>query len=456
MLGIQTPSKKRVSESPKMSQQTPTSNEIAKEEKTRMEKALQFKKRITTQLTITRNTKTDIKNEIQACAQGLYELLKEAEEKIKALTNGHSTINSQKNNKETRKTEDTNLDQKSNIIKLLEENAKTLEEIKQKQITQEQNHQKTQNKEQEYISETNKIELREILKENNKIIRENNAKIDNLNENYKSYLNAVEKYTGRPTIPRKTLYSLIVSSKIETDTGHDLINKITDEVKTKGKEIKIDKVRKAKDRKVILSCSTKEERQKLKEKIEEAKDKFSIEEIKNKNPLVMLRFLTSTINDESIIKEIEERNKDIFKEINKEETKIEIAYKKKTTNNMKIHVILRVSPILWKRMTEKGFIHINVQRVAVWDQSPLIQCSHCLGYGHGKKFCKEKEEGEKCSHCGGQHLRKDCRELKEGGTPTCINCVKAKNKDTEHSAFSQECIIRKKWEELARASIAYC
>ncbi|GBP83806.1 hypothetical protein EVAR_56989_1 [Eumeta japonica] len=42
---------------------------------------------------------------------------------------------------------------------------------------------------------------------------------------------------------------------------------------------------------------------------------------------------------------------------------------------------------------------MGLQRRPVWDQSPLAQCSHCLGYGHSRRFCKEASE--KCAHCVG-------------------------------------------------------
>ncbi|GBP96469.1 hypothetical protein EVAR_48132_1 [Eumeta japonica] len=32
-------------------------------------------------------------------------------------------------------------------------------------------------------------------------------------------------------------------------------------------------------------------------------------------------------------------------------------------------------------------------RRPVWDQSPLVQCSRCLGYGHGKRFAKKCPRG---------------------------------------------------------------
>lgn len=334
----------------------------------------------------------------------------------------------------------------------------TIEEYIKKTIPTQEKKDSIQNN----TKDDNTENIKNIIQEQTEKMNQTNEKLEELGKTLegikeslgnKTYASVTASYPKSQPL-RQTLHSVIVTSKTGTDTGHELMNKITEEIKTKGKEIKIDKIRKAKDRKVILSCSTEEDKRKLKEKIEEAQDQFTIEDIKNKNPLVILRNVINTNSDEDIIGSVRERNKSIFKDI--ESAEMEIAYKKRTVNNMKMHVVLRVSPILWKRMTEKGHVYTHMQKVTVWDQSPLIQCSTCLGYGHGKKYCKESEEGEKCSHCGGQHHRKACEEIKEGKIPTCINCKKAKINDVKHSAFSQECTIRNKWEDIARASIAYC
>ncbi|XP_050676833.1 uncharacterized protein LOC126973533 [Leptidea sinapis] len=89
---------------------------------------------------------------------------------------------------------------------------------------------------------------------------------------------------------------------------------------------------------------------------------------------------------------------------------------------------MSVSPQIWKRVTENGQLHIDIQRIQVEDQSPLLQCTRCLGYGHGKRFCKE--EVDSCSH--------------------------SKADINDHNAFSQSCPVRKQWDDLARSSVAYC
>ncbi|KAL4704435.1 hypothetical protein ACJJTC_014367 [Scirpophaga incertulas] len=110
-----------------------------------------------------------------------------------------------------------------------------------------------------------------------------------------------------------------------------------------------------------------------------------------------------------------------------------------------------------RKVKDRKTVHIDMKRSRVEDQSPLIQCSTCLGYGHGRKYCKEITP--KCSHCGGSHLRKECEEYVARVTPRCCDCAAAKHTqadDTEHNAFSSDCPIRRRWEMAARARVAYC
>ncbi|CAH2086403.1 unnamed protein product [Euphydryas editha] len=119
-----------------------------------------------------------------------------------------------------------------------------------------------------------------------------------------------------------------------------------------------------------------------------------------------------------------------------------------------VHVVIGTSPTLWSRITGMGSVHVDLQRVRAEDQSPLVQCTRCLGYGHSKKFCKEPADG--CSHCGGLHHKAECAEWVAGVPPTCRNCKKAKLESFEHNAFSSSCPVRKRWDELARSAVSYC
>ncbi|GBP00732.1 hypothetical protein EVAR_76966_1 [Eumeta japonica] len=52
--------------------------------------------------------------------------------------------------------------------------------------------------------------------------------------------------------------------------------------------------------------------------------------------------------------------------------------------------------------------------------------------------------------------RRKIPDPERGRALKCINCIKASREDTVHGAFSSECGVRPKWNEIARFKVAYC
>ncbi|GBP97793.1 hypothetical protein EVAR_90926_1 [Eumeta japonica] len=82
---------------------------------------------------------------------------------------------------------------------------------------------------------------------------------------------------------------------------------------------------------------------------------------------------------------------------------------------LECHPVLEVSPALYTRLIKTGYVYVGLQRRPVWDQSPLVQCSRCLGFGHSKKWCRE--QNDKCAHCGGDHTGPTCPDRKAAQPP---------------------------------------
>ncbi|CAK1578892.1 unnamed protein product [Parnassius mnemosyne] len=250
------------------------------------------------------------------------------------------------------------------------------------------------------------------------------------------------------------MHSVIITSNDEKETGDQVMDRIRNAINAKEEGLKIDKIRKARDRKVILGCRTEEEINKVKKRLKQAGKDLNVSDIKNKDPLVILRDVMQYNKDEEIIKAIRTQNKQLFKEITEKEDRMEIKYRKRTRNPHTSHIMMRVSPQIWNRLIEAEVIHIDLQRVRVMDQSPLVQCSRCLEYGHSKRICTETTDV--CSHCGGPHLKTECADWLSGAIPECRNCNKANHDRKDHNAFSSDCPVRRKWEVLARSTVAYC
>lgn len=366
-----------------------------------------------------RNLKTDIKVEVTKCVEKFYYMIKEIESERKGSIEQSKKRVEMETEESLQPAAEDNRQEQSVVLRTLEENNRLLTENSKK------------------LEEIN----RKLDKRSQKMGQEGDIMVDS------------------PTIPptkkspkKATLHSIIITSKDDCDTADEIMEKVRQQVKAKDGWIKVEKVRKAKNQKVIMSCGTKEEREKAKKLLERAD--MVVEEAKNKDPLLIARDVLLINSDEDILLAIRNQNKELFYGLDDNQSHIEIKYRRKARNPHAQHIVFSCSPNLWRRATERGSLHIDLQRVRVADQTPLVQCTRCLGYGHSKRFCLEALDI--CSHCGGPHLSQSCPDKLAGEIPNCRNCLRAKMDNRAHNAFSNECPVRKKWDEIARSTVSYC
>ena len=307
-------------------------------------------------------------------------------------------------------------------------------------------------------------ELLKRMGEHSKQIEKNRVEMERLREAMErkhveveaqvTYASVAAAAPSRRIPEHSAVHSVVVTSVDETETGDEVLEKVRQTVNAKDEGFQIDRIRKGRDRKIILGCKTKTEVNRIKEKLRKDGKNLKVEEMKNKDPLIIIKNIFKYNEEEDIIKAIRTQNREIVKGLKDEDDRIAVRYRKTSRNPHQMHVVLSVSPQLWNRLTRADCVHIDMQRLKAEDQSPLIQCTRCLGYGHSKKMCRETEDA--CSHCGGPHLRTECANWIAAVAPTCRNCEKANIDTAEHNAFSTDCPIRKKWETLARSTVAYC
>lgn len=252
---------------------------------------------------------------------------------------------------------------------------------------------------------------------------------------------------------REPLHSVIVSSTNDQDTGEGVIEKLRTAVDARNEGTRIERLRKARDQKVVVGFGSREEMVKVTERIKRAGN-LVVEEMKNKDPLVIIKDVLSCHSDEEVIQALKSQNYHLIGDVPAGDVRIAVKYRRRTRNTHTCHIILQVSPALWQRLTTAGRLHIDLQRVRVLDQSPLVQCTRCLRYGHTRKLCTET--ADVCIHCGDLHLRADCPSRLAARPPSCCNCSLARMSKVDHHAFDSECPVRIKWDALSRLSVAYC
>lgn len=161
-------------------------------------------------------------------------------------------------------------------------------------------------------------------------------------------------------------------------------------------------------------------------------------------------------SNEEIIEYGRSQNNHLLRNVNEAQTTLRVRYRKRARNSQECHPVLEVTPEVWKTFINAGKIHIGFSRCLVEDQSPLVQCTKCLGYGHTTALCKT--EKDTCSYCSGENTRRSCPSRTKAETPTCANCVRAHREgaDLAYTAYSEDCQERKKWDNIARSRVSYC
>ncbi|GBP11531.1 hypothetical protein EVAR_93010_1 [Eumeta japonica] len=253
-----------------------------------------------------------------------------------------------------------------------------------------------------------------------------------------------------PLPQRGSAHTIIVTSKETADTADHVIEKIRRAVDARKMKV-CGPAEEDKGPKVVISCPTRKDIDRMSGQLKEKG--LKVTEATRKLPMVVIRDVLRENTDEDIVKSLKKQNKHATADLDWGSIEIRVRFRKRARNDHECHPVLEVSPELWRRLVDAGYVYVGLQRRPVWDQSPLVQCTQCLGFGHTRKYCTVK--AEICAHCGGEHRSQICEKRQKGEAPKCINCTRDKLNDTAHGAFSSECSVRNKWDAIARARVSY-
>lgn len=203
--------------------------------------------------------------------------------------------------------------------------------------------------------------------------------------------------------------------------------------------------------KMVINCTTSEYLQSVKSNLEKtAGENFKVT-IPNKfNPRIQI------LNAEHTDTTNEQLSNDIIKEnqfniLNDVHLKVVKKYIKK----YKMDIIVEVSPALFKKIINDGFVFVGWRKCFVTESFHITRCFKCSGFGHLSKNCKSSVYN--CPNCSESHKLEECNEKINF---TCINCVNYNkhfktNLDTNHSAKDNHCAIYKNQIVYLQSKINY-
>ncbi|GBP82529.1 hypothetical protein EVAR_91654_1 [Eumeta japonica] len=231
-----------------------------------------------------------------------------------------------------------------------------------------------------------------------------------------------------PLPQRGSAHTIIVTSEETADTADHVIEKIRRAVDARKMEVCVDRLRKTKDQKVVISCPTEKDIKRMSGQLKEKG--LKIKEATRKLPLVVIRDVLKENTDEDIVNSLKRQNKHATADLDWGSAEVRVKFRRRARNDRECHPVLEVSPELWRRLVDVGYVYVGLQRRPVWDQSP----PRTVYAMFRSQVCEKRQNGE---------------------VPTCINCTRDGLNDTAHGAFSSECSVRNKWDAIARARVSY-
>ncbi|KAL0892590.1 hypothetical protein ABMA27_014319 [Loxostege sticticalis] len=177
------------------------------------------------------------------------------------------------------------------------------------------------------------INMIELLKEQSRKIDLTTEELKKLRDSVNSYQETTMQrtYASAAASPRKpvverqsALHSIVIEAKDEGVTGDEVMRKVREAVNAKDGWVTVERVRKVKDKKVILGCRTMEERDKVKERLKGAESHLRFEDMKNQDPMVILRDVINSHTDEDVKSAIRNQNGMVFRGLEPKEDRIEI------------------------------------------------------------------------------------------------------------------------------------
>ncbi|KAJ2953976.1 hypothetical protein O0L34_g1618 [Tuta absoluta] len=330
---------------------------------------------------------------------------------------------------------DVNLNLNSNPIQLKEEILKALYEYHDTQI-EEYHGKEGENSE---ISPAD-LQYHQSPSENFVQLGEASGKVPTTTrvDTRRSYVDALVK-------PR---YNIVIESSDPRHTSADVVQNIKKSVDVIQLGVGVNAIRKMRHQKVLISCDTEKDRNTLSKAIKTNGDKLTVTQPPAKNPLLRLIGVAQDLSDKNIEEAVVKQNEGILKHLETSQKKVKVLRRVKGRNTSVNNVVIEVTPALWKSLKDQK-LRIGYQIIATADQSPILQCYKCLGFGHRARECGG--EAPACGYCAGEHDTRQCQNRNKA--PLCANCTEGNN---FHPAYSPECPIWQKWDRVARSTVQYC
>lgn len=261
----------------------------------------------------------------------------------------------------------------------------------------------------------------------------------------------------------KNKYCVMISPKTNNDTSDSILKKIQKQIKISKLGICIEGIKKISRNRIIMECLKKEDAEKLQMEISKVINDVDTKKLSKKKPTLIFKGIFNDFDKEDFISDIIEQNEEIKIMSENKEHKPVFNVKKIIKNkfNDSSNYVVEVDSETRRILINKEKVKVGYQRIFVEDAIPVMQCYHCLRFGHGTARCLQREKDEKpvCSYCGLDHTHSVCGNKDK--QPNCKNCCIQNEKykltfPVNHRANDKNnCKVYKKMLAIAEQNIEY-
>ena len=311
------------------------------------------------------------------------------------------------------------------------------------------------NKTKEIIEVANSVQeeivtqVSNVLDQNTKIVDTMQARTADIVHQPDGGWNVARSRNVKRKLARHESNTLIIKAKegqIRDELYEEEMCKV---VKSKLKDVKIDKMRFTPNKSVILNLPDSESIEKAKNALQD-NDKVTANNTKKAHPKIMIPYvpLMELGDPASEEDKTEFVHSILIKNANLNGYSlddIKIINIRKAKQDKYRHVILRCSPKIRNAIYQNyNKIYTTYGHYEVHDNYYVRICNFCQGYGHIEKDCKKNIDGKPptCGKCAGEHRTNTCNCDKRDFR--CSQCIRRNlSNDRNHAVFDHKCQAHK-------------
>ncbi|GBP92210.1 hypothetical protein EVAR_84167_1, partial [Eumeta japonica] len=158
---------------------------------------------------------------------------------------------------------------------------------------------------------------------------------------------------AKPQVPGPKIaaaHTLIVSSRCANHTSDQVVKAIREVVDAREMGVGVDRVRKARNQKVVLTCVSDDAIKRIETRIKTKSKDLQVSKPEPSLPLIIIRDVLKVNSDAQIVESLKRQNGHTTEGLDWGKVEARVRYRRRARNPLECHPVLEVSPALYTRL----------------------------------------------------------------------------------------------------------